>query len=199
MNIMLKAEAEELYQLIKAGKIKYKEEIHCAMILLIMAHPEKGTVASFCKEVKICDKTFYNWLNQNDLFLQCYSLGKVLARAAWEEEGRELRNEICMPGAISFKFEHWRMMGWANYGIGKTMRIRLKLDADATPDKHYSQLIRQASDGDFTSGEIKQLMEAINVGLNTHQVFTLQKEIDQLKSDLATMVENSNGNNPVAT
>lgn len=196
---MLKAEAEKLYQLIKKGPVKYKEEIHCPMILGVMAHSEKGTVASFCREARISDGTFYNWLKDNDLFVECYALGKVFARAAWEDEGRELRNEIVMPGAISFKFEHWRMMGWANYGIGKTMRIRLKLDPEATPDKHYSQLIRQASEGDFTSGEIKQLMEAINVGLNTHQVFALQKEIDQLKSDLATMVENSNGHNPVAT
>lgn len=198
MNTMLKEEAEELYQLVKAGRIKYQEEIHCAMILLIMAHPEKGTVASFCVEAKISERTFYNWLNQHPLFLECYALGKAFARQAWEHEGRALREEIVMPGSISFKFEHWRMMGWANYGIGKTMRIRLQLDPDASPDKHYSQLIRQASEGDFTSGEIKQLMEAINVGLNTHQVFALQNEIDHLKSDLATMVENSNGHNPVA-
>jgi hypothetical protein len=64
--------------------------------------------------------------------------------------------------------------------------------------EHYAQLLKQANNGDFTAGEIKQLMEAINVGLNTHQVFTLQKEIDQLKADLITMNENSNGNNHFA-
>jgi len=41
-------------------------------------------------------------------------------------------------------------------------------------------------------------MEAVNVGLNTHQVFELQKQIDELKSDLALMVKNKNGNDTFA-
>ena len=195
---MRKINAEEVYQRIKRGINKYKEETHCPMILSIMAHPEKGNCYAFCAEAEISERVFYNWLRDHELFLECYALGKVLARTNWEEEGRVIRDEPVMPGAISFKFEHWRMQGWANYGIGKTMRIRLRLDADASPDKHYSQLIKQASEGDFTAGEIKQLMEAINVGLNTHQVFALQKEIDQLKLDLATMLENSNGHRSVS-
>lgn len=50
-----------------------------------------------------------------------------------------------------------------------------------------------ASNGDFTAGEIKQLMEAINVGLNAHQAFEVQKQIDELKSDLLKVEARSNG------
>jgi len=90
------------------------------------------------------------------------------------------------------------MIGWSRFGISKNSRIKLKLKPNDSPDKHYSQLLAQAAEGDFTAAELKQLMEAINVGLNTHQTFQLQKEIDQLKFDLGTMQENSNGNNTFA-
>jgi hypothetical protein len=90
------------------------------------------------------------------------------------------------------------MIGWSRFGISKNSRIKLELVPTDNPAQHYSQLLVQAAKGDFTAGEIKQLMEAVNVGLNTHQVFELQKQIDELKSDLATMVDNQNGNNTVA-
>ena len=119
----------------------------------------------------------------------------MFARENWEADGRVIQDEVTMPGVISHKFEYWRMIGWSRFGVGKNSRIRLDLDPKGTPNDHYAQLIHQASQGDFTAGEIKQLMEAINVGLNTHQVFKLQQEIDQLNKDLATMKENANGDN----
>ena len=88
-------------------------------------------------------------------------------------------------------------MGWSRFGISKNSRIILNLDPKGNTSTHYSQLLLQASEGDFTAAEIKQLMEAVNVGLNTHQVFELQKEIDQLKSDLLTMMNNTNGNDTI--
>jgi hypothetical protein len=39
-------------------------------------------------------------------------------------------------------------------------------------------------------------MEAVNVGLNVHQVFELQKQIDELKSDLSVVRENTGVQNP---
>ena len=108
------------------------------------------------------------------------------------KEGRAIRDEILPAGSISYRFEHWRMVGWSQFGIGKVSKIRLGLEPNATPNEHYHQLIKQASDGDFTASEIKQLMEAINVGLNAHQVFKLQQEIDQIKNDVEIMRTNSN-------
>jgi len=188
-------DSEEIYKRIKNKPSVFNEPVHCPMILRVMMNPEKGTFSAFCVEAFISDNTFYKWLKQNEIFLECYALGKMFARENWEEEGRRIAVETHMIGESNHAFEHWRMMGWSRYGIGKNSRIRLDLDPKDTPDKHYSQLLYQASQGDFTAGEIKQLMEAINVGLSTHQVIALQKEIDQLKSDLATMTENSNNGN----
>lgn len=192
------AQAKELYLKIKSGKTtSYREEQHCTMILKVMAEREKATFSAFCVEADISEKTFYRWLGENDLFLECYALGKMYAREQWEAEGRELRDITRGPGETDNKFEYWRMIGWSKFGIGKDSRVRLKLDPKAKPNEHYSQLLAQAADGEFTAGQIKQLMEAINVGLNTHQVFAMQQEIDALRKDLATMNENSNGDNPI--
>lgn len=194
----MRATGKEIYQKLKRKRIEFDEKVHCAMILDVMMNPEKGTFSAFCKEALIGESKFYDWLRANELFFECYALGKMFAREDWEQLGREVREEVNLPGTTNNKFGYWQMIGWSRFGISKNSRIRLTLDANATPNQHYSQLLKQAANGDFTAGEIKQLMEAVNVGLNTHQVFTLQAEIDQLRKDLITMQENTNGNNTFA-
>ena len=187
---------DEIYKKIRRGvKSKYNQSIHCPLILKIMADKNKGRISSFCKEVMISEDTFYDWVNYYEMFRECYSIGKMLAREAWELEGLAIREFTSPPGTINHAFEHWKMMGWSRFGISKNSRIKLRLNPKDNPSQHYSQLLTQASQGEFTAAEIKQLMEAINVGLNTHQAFELQKEIDQLKLDLATMITNSNVKN----
>lgn len=196
---MHKVDGLALYKEIKSGrKSLYKEEIHCPMIIEIMANRNKGTLSAFCVEVGIGESTFYDWTRDNEIFLKCYALGKMYARENWEADGREICEKVTMPGTSNHEFEHWRMVGWSRFGVGKNSRIRLNLTPDGTPNEHYAQLLKQATEGDFTAGEIKQLMEAVNVGLNTHQVFTLQKEIDQLKFDLSVINENGNVNNSLS-
>ena len=192
-------EAKELYKEIIGRPTKYDKEIHCQMILQVMSDSEKGTPSAFCVETKISERSFYKWLHTHELFEECYSLGKMYARENWEADGRAIRDEVLPPGANSHRFEHWRMIGWSRFGIGKVSKIRLGLEPDATPNEHYQQLIKQASDGDFTASEIKQLMEAINVGLNAHQVFKLQEEIDEIKNNLETMRANSNSGHRIST
>lgn len=192
---MKKVNAKALYEQIKHKRIKLDEEKHCIMIFDVMTNPKKGSVSAFCVEAGISDSSFYRWLAKNETFRECYGLAKQYDRENWEAEGREISEEVNMPGTSNHKFERWRMIGWAKFGVGKNARIRLNLNPKGTPHEHYSQLLTQASEGDFTAGEIKQLMEAVNVGLNSHQVFKLQSEIDQLKFDLTTMNENSNVNN----
>lgn len=195
---MLERDAYEIYETIKKKRPQFNEQAHCVSILTIISDPNKGTVSAFCQREMISDNTFYRWLKQNETFLECYALAKMFARENWEKEGREIAEETCMPGTSNHRFEHWRMIGWSRFGVGKNSRIRLDLDPKSSPNEHYSQLLHQASQGDFTAGEIKQLMEAVNVGLNTHQVIALQKEIDQLRLDLATMNENANVHNSSA-
>lgn len=187
---------EAIYKKIKCKPTPYNEKIHCPIILKIMLN--EGRHSKFCTEVLIEESTFYNWIKAYPIFASCYSLGKMFAREAWEQDGEDMREETNPPGVISHKFEHWKMVGWSRFGVSKNSRIKLDLDPNANPSQHYSQLLVQAANGDFTASEIKQLMEAVNVGLNTHQVFELQKQIDELKSDLVTMLANKNGNDTVA-
>lgn len=188
----MKVDAHEIYRKIKKGEIRYDEEKHCALIIKVMSDPDKGYHSAFCVEALVGERKFYEWLARHPLFQECYCMAKMFSRQNWEDEGRALKDELIMPGTSNHKMDHWRMVGWSRFGIGKNARIRLELNPDDTPDKHYQQLLKQAGNGDFTAGEIKQLMEAINVGLNTHEKIALQKEIDQLKADLATMNENTN-------
>ena len=191
---MSKVDTRTLYKNVANRLIKYDEEKHCTMLLEAMRNPERSTYSSFCVEAMISENQFYSWVRTHTEFRDCYSYGKMLSRENWEQQGRDIREEVSMPGTQNCKFEYWRMIGWSRFGIGKNSRIKLDLNPKATPAEHYSQLLQQASEGDFTASEIKQLMEAVNVGLNTHQACVLQKEIDQLREDLIVMRANSNGN-----
>jgi hypothetical protein len=186
---------DEIYAHFKKGPVKLDEEFHSKLLIKVMSDKSSGTMASFCVKAMISESTFYNWLRDNQLFFDIYAFCKMLAKYNWEQEGNELRDLVLPPGATSYAYEHWKLKGWSQFGISKNSRIKLNLDPNGNPNQHYAQLLKQASEGEFTASEIKQLMEAVNVGLNTHQVFELQKEIDQLRSDLATMQANSDGNN----
>lgn len=187
---------DELFEKIKRRPTLYDEELHCPMILYAMLN--QGRVSAFCVKATISEQTFYTWVKNHTLFHQCYMVGEVYARENWELEGYNLRNVERPIGVVDNAYDHWKMIGWSRFGVSKNGRIKLRLNPEDSPDKHYAQLLKQASEGAFTASEIKQLMEAINVGLNTHQVFELQKQIDELKSNLDIMSTNSNGNNSVS-
>ena len=188
----------EIYEFFKnGGNNRYNEEVHCKLLIKVMLNPKQGRIGSFCKIAKITDKTFYIWVQQHLLFAEIYFYCKILARETWEQEGYELKDQVYPIGTVNYAFEHWKMMGWTRFGISKNSRIKLNLDPAATPLDHYRQVLIQAADGDFTAAEIKQLMEAVNVGLNTHQAIELQKQIDSLKSDLSIMNMNSNAANTI--
>jgi hypothetical protein len=189
---------DKVYDHFKNGPTRYDEEVHCKMLIKAMTDPERGTYSAFCVEAMISESNFFNWVNNHELFGNLYGFCKMVAREIWEDEGRKVKEEFLPIGQISNRYDHWKMTGWSRFGVGKNPRIKLHLNPDDNPAKHYSQLLKQAANGDFTAAEIKQLMEAINVGLNTHQVFELQKQIDELKSDLDIVNKNTNVKNTVS-
>ena len=191
----MKIDTDAIYEQIKKGPAQFNPEVHCPLILKVMAN--EGRVSAFCMKAMCSESGFYKWVQKHEFFRECYAIGKILAREIWEIEGIELRDREMPIGMIDHAYDHWKMIGWSRFGISRNSRIKINLDANGTPLDHYKQVLKQASEGDFTASEIKQLMEAVNVGLNTHQVFELQKEIDQLKSDLLLMAENSNVKNSV--
>lgn len=191
----MRLDIDAVYKKFKSSPTSYDEEFHCKLLLKVMTNRSQGTMSAYCVEAEIGESTFWGWVKGHELFSQIYSFCKMWAREAWEQEGRELRDRALPIGMIDHGFEYWKLIGWSRFGISKNSRIKLDLNPNDTPDKHYSQLLLQASNGDFTAGEIKQLMEAVNVGLNTHQVHKLQDEINELKSDLAIMATNTNVQN----
>lgn len=192
-----KTVADEIYNHFKRGvETKYKEEEHCKLLINVMLDPNRGTSGSFCVDAMIVESTFFLWVTKHELFRNLYYFSKMVAREVWEEEGRKIKNREYQLGTMNYEFDHWKMIGWTRFGVSKNSRLKLGLDPTASPAKHYEALLKQAAEGDFTAAEFKQLMEAVNVGLNVHQVFELQKQIDELKSDLSIMTANKDVENP---
>lgn len=177
-------------------KSKYQEEQHCKMLISIMSDYDRSTVDNFCVEALITESTFRLWVRIHEIFREIYYFSKMIAKIKWQDEGRRLKSEIFPIGSMTYEFEHWKMIGWTRFGVSRNCRLKLDLDAKAKPVEHYEKILKQASDGDFTASEFKQLMEAVNVGLNVQQVYELQKQLDELKSDLAIMQANSNVTHP---
>ena len=176
--------------------LKYNEEPHCRLLIKVMMDRDHGCHSAFCVEAMIAETTFYAWVRTHELFGNLYYFCRMVAKQLWYEEGRAIRDKEYQMGTINYEMEHWKLMGWTKFGISKNSRIKINVNPKDSPAKHYEEILRQASEGDFTASEFKQLMEAVNVGLNVHQVFELQKQIDELKSDLVIVTANTNVQNP---
>lgn len=190
MGRKAQTQGEKIYKELKKNinKSIYEEKKHCAMVIDVLGNPEKATMASFCIEAGISDKTFYKWINKYDIFHECYRYACMLSQQQWDNTGKNGMYDE------DFNIEVWKVQGAARYGVGKTNRVRVHIDADTSPFEQYKQLMAQASNGDFSSSELKQLMESINIGCRAYEQFELQKEIDVMKTDLKKMSQNNADN-----
>lgn len=197
---MSKLEAKDIYSHFKNKKHEtYNEDKHCNLLIQIMSNPWKGTIYAFCVEAMISERTFYRWVDSHDLFCEIYHYMKMVSRDEWEEEGRKFLDKEYQMGTINHDFEYWKMIGWCRFGISRNSKIKIKVQDNDSPLNLYHRILRQASEGEFTASEFKQLMEAVNIGLNVHEVFNQQEEIDKIKNDLKTIVNNQeNANNNFA-
>ena len=175
---------------------KYKEEEHCKLLIKVMMNRDDSCYSAFCAQAMVAETTFYRWIRDHPLFRNLYYFCRMVAKQLWYEEGRKIRDTEYQMGTLNYAMEHWKLMGWTKFGISRNSKVRINVEPTDSPAKHYEAILRQASEGDFTASEFKQLMEAVNVGLNVHQVFELQKQIDELKSDLKIVTANSNVENP---
>lgn len=184
-----------IYKKIKTGKdSKFDEAKHCTMLIKVMSDPNRATMAAFCVEAGIGDSTFYRWLSQYEVFQECYRYGCMVSLNNWDKIGTMGMNEE------TFNIEVWKTQGSARYGVGKTNRVRVHVNADSTPFDQYKQLMMQASNGDFTSGELKQLMESVNIGLRAYEVVELQKQVKEMRTELERMVNhNANSRGSIAS
>jgi len=183
---MAKIDAKKLYLQLKKRETSYKEELHCPMIIDVMNR--RGTMTAFCEEALISDGLFYKWCRQHPIFDRCYQVAKSISKANWEAEGEAGKDDE------NFNLEYWRITGACRYGVGRSNRIRMAVDADADPYEQYKQLVRQASGEEFTASEIKQLMESINVGRGVYETFKLQERVTEMENNVKRMELNSVNN-----
>lgn len=193
----MKLDVDELYTRFKTkSNFIFNEEEHCKLLIRVMMDKDKGCHTYFCVDAKICERTFYKWVAAYEVFGGLYYFCKMVAKQLWYKEGQLIRDREYQMGTVNYEMEHWKLMGWAKFGISRNSRLRINVNPSDSPAQHYRAILQQAAEGDFTASEFKQLMEAVNVGLNVHQVFELQKQIDELKSDLVTVTANTNVKNP---
>lgn len=199
MSITAGLDIDKVYKHFKGkNALKYREEEHCRLLIKVMMDRDYGCHSAFCVQAMISEQTFYVWVKTYELFRNLWHFTKMVAKQLWFEEGRKIRDREYQIGTMNYEFEHWKLMGWTKFGISKNSRIKINMDPKESPAHHYAAILTQAAEGDFTASEFKQLMEAVNVGLNVHQVFELQKQIDELKSNLAIVTANTNVKNPFA-
>jgi len=183
---MSKIEAKRLYLKLKHGESSYKESTHCPMIIRIMN--TRGTMTAFCEEALISDALFYKWCRQYPIFERCYQVGKMISKANWEAEGEQGKDDE------NFNLEYWRITGACRYGVGRTNRVRMAIDPEASPYEQYQQLIKQANGEEFTASEIKQLMESVNIGRSVYETFKLQERVTEMEKNVKRM-ELNHGHN----
>ena len=176
---MSKIDPKEAYKRIKSNKTVYKETVHCPLIIEVMANG--GTVVTFCKQVGIGENRFYEWVNHHKNFRQCYDYAKACAEDKWWQEGTNIDPE----DVTGMTYDMWRFIGHVRFKRGHSNRIKVNVTPKANPYQQYQELLAQASE--FTASELKQLMEAINVGRAAYDAFKLQEEVDALKADLHEM------------
>lgn len=179
---------KQIYDKLKLGNIKYDEDKHSVMILEIL--PVKWRIGAFCIEALIDEATFYRWVNTHPMFKMCYGIAQLLAHEAWEKEEED--NE----GKEDWDRKTWIQRG-SRYFARDKAKLKLEVDAMASPWEQYQQILKQAEKGDFNASEIKQLMESINVGTRVYETFKLQVELDTMKEDLSEMSQR-HGNNTIA-
>lgn len=60
----------------------YREE-YCDK--LIAAMYEGKSVERFCRDIRVCKDTFYEWVKKHTLFADAFKLGRTDCEAYWEE------------------------------------------------------------------------------------------------------------------
>lgn len=175
--------AEQVYNAIKKGGVKFNEKEHSIGILSAMI--ETGRKSEFMKKFCISASTFNNWCMRNAIFRECYLVGKEIAKCNWEREGEENRDNP------NFNYNHWEKMGKVLFGNGNQNKIEIRMDYASSPYEQYKDIIKQATMGEFDSVELKQIMECINIGVRAWEANKVQDEINEMREDIKRMNANN--------
>lgn len=174
---------KQLYESIKAGVI-YVPEIHCPAIIDMYANNEGES--DFCLKYGISRQRFVSWQMLCPIFREAVALAKEVGYVSWMRMYTEWEPD---PDVEKDKFDFRRWAELYKKNFGTRAKVSIYVDPNTTPIQQYEAIMHQASTGHFTSGEIKQIMESINIGLRAHEVCNIQKEVDELKEGLKKMEE----------
>ena len=190
-----KETAARNYYIRLKGGIIYNEEEHCQLIIEIMLDPRRGTIASFCREAVVSDVTFYKWLDKYPIFYECFRYAIMVARDNWEQEGEDNKDNP------DWDKSYWEKKGAHRFQLNSKAKIRLSVKEDDEPYMQYQQLMKQAAKGEFTSDELKQVMECLNSGTRVYEAFKVQREVDEMKRDIKEIGFHHGSNNivPIAS
>jgi hypothetical protein len=158
----------------------YDEAEHCEMVLQTMSGTS-GTVAQFCVKAGISDTTFWRWCNDYPIFNECYRLGHMIAETIWEKEG-ELNKDN-----PEWNFDYWKLIGKKRFQYGNSAKIRVNVEGIEDPWQQYKHIMRQAAEGEFTSAELKQVIESVNIGIRAFETFELMGKIEEMKEEIRIM------------
>ena len=159
--------------------VSYDENVHCPLILEIF--DDGGGMSEFYVKVGVSAQRVGHWMRDHPEFFEIVQLAKEIGKQHWLREGEtNIENK-------DFNRPLWAVIGKRKFGA--TEKLALHMHHTSSPMEQYRQIISQASSGDFTAPELKQIMEAINIGLRAHEVCELQSEIDELKEGLKKMEE----------
>ena len=171
-------EETSLFDKIKSN-VKYDEKKHCRMILSCFS--SGGTLPDFLIQAGISRQKFMSWITNKKNFRECYLVAKEMALSKWLQIGSSSLYDK------DFKQKVWEIAGRVNFGPPE--KIQIAINPESTPYEQYQQILAQASCGELTSGEVKQLMESVNIGIRAYETCLLQAEIDELKEGLRKMEE----------
>ena len=174
---------------------RYEEERHCNMVILVLGNHYQGTIADFCKSAVITEREFNEWRRDYPLFNKSVEYGMVLAKINWQNEPERFKAE--KEELEFFDLNKWKFIGKYRFGIGDQPKIHIHIDKTLSPIEQYGQLLDCAAMGYFSASEFKQVSEAINIGIRAHEIFEMQKELDEIKETLKDINERqaSNGFN----
>ena len=185
----IKETAARNYYIRLKGGIIYDEQEHCELIIETMLDPKRATIAAFCRHAVVSDKTFYHWLEKYPIFYECFRYAIMVARYNWEQE------EVDNQDNPEWSFANWEKRGNIKFALNTKAKIRLAVGEEEEPYLQYQQLMKQAARGEFTSDELKQVMECLNAGTRVYEAFKVQREIDEMKNDIKELGSFSGHNN----
>ena len=142
---------------------------------------DEGNMSDFCLSIGASRQRVTKWQMEHPEFSEAVELAKDIAMVKWIRDGQDnLDNK-------DFNVRLWEALGKRQFG--NSDKIAIRMTKDKSPIQHYHEIMHQASLGSFTSSELKQIMECINIGLRAEEICTMQEEIDGLKEGLAKMEE----------